>query len=67
MVALDAIERAGSTEGAAIRDALVATKDFEGVTGTINFDENGDAMKNMAVIKTVTDGKFQFLQVVEVK
>ena len=67
MVALDAIERAGSAEGAAIRDALVATKDFEGVTGTINFDENGDAMKNMAVIKTVTDGKFQFLQVVEVK
>jgi branched-chain amino acid transport system substrate-binding protein len=67
MVALDAIERAGSTEGAAIRDALVATKDFEGVTGTINFDENGDAMKNMAVIKTVMDGKFQFLQVVEVK
>ena len=67
MVALDAIERAGSTEGAAIRDALAATADFEGVTGTINFDENGDALKNMAVIKTVMDGKFQFLQVVEVK
>lgn len=67
MVALDAIERAGSVEGAAIRDALAATKDFDGVTGVINFDENGDAAKNMAVIKTVKDGKFQFLQVVEVK
>ncbi len=67
MVALDAIERAGSTDGAAIRDALAATHDFEGVTGVINFDENGDAVKSMAVIKTIENGEFKFLQVVNVQ
>jgi branched-chain amino acid transport system substrate-binding protein len=63
----DAIERAGSTDGVAIKDALKATKDFEGVTGIINFTEEGDADKNMAVIKTVKDGKFVFIDTVEVK
>jgi branched-chain amino acid transport system substrate-binding protein len=67
MVALDAIERAGAIDGESIRAALTETKDFEGVTGVINFDENGDADKSMAVIKTVMDGKFQFLQVVEIQ
>ena len=63
----DAIERAGSTDGVAIRDALNATKDFEGVTGIINFTENGDADKNIAVIKTVQDGQFVYIDTVEVK
>jgi branched-chain amino acid transport system substrate-binding protein len=63
----DAIERAGSTDGVAIRDALKATKDFEGVTGIINFTEEGDADKNLAVIKTVKDGQFVFVDSVEVK
>ena len=63
----DAIERAGSTDGVALRDALNATKDFEGVTGIINFTEDGDADKNMAVIKTVKDGQFVFIDSVEVK
>lgn len=64
---LDAIERAGSTDGVAIRDALAATKDFEGVTGVINFTKEGDADKNIAVIKTVKDGKFVYIDTVEVK
>ena len=63
----DAIERAGSTDGVAIRDALNATKDFEGVTGIINFTENGDADKNIAVIKTVQEGQFVYIDTVEVK
>lgn len=63
----DAIERAGSTDGVAIRDALQATKDFEGVTGVINFTKEGDADKNIAVIKTVKDGKFVYIDTVEVK
>lgn len=63
----DAIERAGSTDGVAIRDALQATKDFEGVTGVINFTAEGDADKNIAVIKTVKDGKFVYIDTVEVK
>lgn len=66
MVLVDAIERAGSTDGEAIKTALAETKDFEGATGVLNFDENGDADKDMAVVKTIKDGKFQFLQTVTV-
>jgi len=63
----NAIERAGSTDGIAIRNALAATKDFEGVTGIFNFDKNGDANKNSAVIKTVKNGQFIFLKKVEIQ
>ncbi len=63
----DAIERAGSTNGDAIKDALNSTKDFEGVTGIINFTEEGDADKNIAVIKTVENGKFKYIDTVEIK
>lgn len=64
---LDAIERAGTTDGTAIKDALNATKDFEGVTGIINFTEEGDADKNAAVIKTVDKGQFVYIDTVTVK
>ncbi|MFB0537743.1 MAG: ABC transporter substrate-binding protein [Anaerolineae bacterium] len=64
MLLLDAIERAGSVDGDAVADALYATDKFEGVTGWITLDENGDAVKS-AVIKTVKDGKFEFLTSVE--
>ena len=66
MVALDAIERAGATDGASIQAALNETDNFEGVTGTVTFDTLGDAQKNMAVIKTVENGEFVFLQAVTV-
>lgn len=64
-VALEAIKSAASTKGTAIRDKLV-TVSYEGVTGAISFDKNGDAKKNMAYIKTIKDGKFQFLKTVTV-
>jgi branched-chain amino acid transport system substrate-binding protein len=64
ILALDAIERAGSADPKAIRDALAATKDFPGAAGTVSLDENGDAVKS-AVIKTVKDGKFTYLTTVE--
>ncbi|MGB4439682.1 MAG: ABC transporter substrate-binding protein [Sedimentibacter sp.] len=67
LVVRDAIERAGSTDGVAIRDAIAATKNFEGVTGIINFTEEGDADKNIAVIKTVKGGQFVYIDTVEVK
>lgn len=55
-IACDAIEAANSTDPVAIRDALAAI-DFTGVTGRVQFDENGDPTKE-AVIKEVKDGKF---------
>jgi branched-chain amino acid transport system substrate-binding protein len=61
LVLADAIRRAGSTDRAAIRDALAATRNFPAVTGTITIDENRNASKE-AVIITVKDGKFQFVQ-----
>lgn len=64
---IKAIERAGSAEPKAIRDALATTKDFEGVTGMITMTEQGDADKNMAVIKTVKDGKFVYLDTVTIE
>ena len=67
MVLIDAIERAGATDGESIRAALNETDGFEGVTGSITFDELGDAQKNMAVIKTVENGEFVFVEAVTVK
>jgi len=64
MLLLDAIERAGSVDGGAIADQLYATKNFEGVTGYITLDANGDAVKS-AVIKTIKDGQAEFLTTVE--
>lgn len=60
LAAIKAIEAAGSTDGEKIKDALKELK-LEGVTGSISFDENGDANKNMAFIKTIADGSFKFL------
>lgn len=64
LLALDAINRAGSVEGSSIRDALAETKEFEGAAGFVTLDDNGDAIKP-AVIKTVKDGKFVYKSFVE--
>lgn len=63
---IDAIEAADSIDTVAIRDALT-TLETNGVTGAISFDENGDAKKDMAFIKTVEDGGFKFLKTVTVE
>lgn len=60
---LDAIKRAGSADPKAIRDALAATKDYEGCTGMITLDLNGDATKD-AIIKTVENGEFKYIATV---
>lgn len=63
LAAIKAIEAAGSTDPVAIRDALQSLS-YEGVTGAISFDENGDANKDMAFIKVVENGQFKFLKTV---
>ena len=50
MVAIEAIKAAGSIEGADIAEALPSIV-IDGVTGSISFDEIGDANKDMAYIK----------------
>ncbi len=65
LVALQAIKDAASTDSTKIRDAMVNVQ-IDGVTGSISFDENGDAKKDMAFIKTVENGEFKFLKTVTV-
>jgi branched-chain amino acid transport system substrate-binding protein len=66
MTAIAAIKAAGTTDSQAIRDALPGVS-ITGVTGAITFDENGDAKKNMAYIKTVENGAFKFLKTVTIQ
>lgn len=63
MILADAMKRAGSTDNTKVRDALAATRDFSGVTGKITIDTNRNASKP-AVILTITNGQFQFVQTV---
>ena len=61
MVLIDALKRAGTTEGPKLRDALAATKGFSGATGLITFDAQRNPTKS-AVVLTVKDGRFAFVQ-----
>jgi branched-chain amino acid transport system substrate-binding protein len=62
-VLVDALKRAGSTDGAKLRDALAATKDFVGVTGKTNIDAKRDASKPAAIL-AIKGGKLTFLKTV---
>lgn len=66
LVILDSIKRADSSDPQKIRDAIAQTKNFEGATGYITLDKNGDAVKS-AIIKKVKDGKFNYLDTIEPK
>jgi branched-chain amino acid transport system substrate-binding protein len=60
----DAFRRAGSTDGPKVRDALAATKDFPGVTGSITIDKDRNAIKPVVILK-IEDGKFLFQEKIE--
>jgi len=64
MLAVDAIKRAGSAVPEDIKNALSETVAFEGVTGYITIDENGDAIKD-AIVRKVENGVFKFVSVVK--
>jgi branched-chain amino acid transport system substrate-binding protein len=61
MLLVDALRRAGTTDSAKLRDAIAATKDFHGVTGVITLDEQRNPTKS-AVVLTVKDGKFKYVE-----
>ncbi len=58
-VLADAIKRAGGTEGPKLRDALAATKNFPGVSGTTTIDKDRNASKSATII-ALKDGKARF-------
>lgn len=62
-VLFEAIKRANSVEGPKLRDAIAATKDFQGATGIITLNENRDATKS-AVVLQVKDKQFRYLETI---
>ena len=58
-VLADAIQRAGGTDGAKLRDAIAQTKNFAGVTGSISIDKDRNAVKPAVVLK-LQDQKFVY-------
>ncbi|NLO04889.1 MAG: ABC transporter substrate-binding protein [candidate division WS1 bacterium] len=56
-----AVQAAGSVEREAVRNALATISDYEGVTGTMQFQGTGDPIKSAVVIQ-IKDGKFTFFQ-----
>jgi branched-chain amino acid transport system substrate-binding protein len=62
-VLTDALKRAGDTNGAKLRDALAATKNFAGVTGLTTIDAHRDASKPAAIL-AIKGGKLTFFKTV---
>jgi branched-chain amino acid transport system substrate-binding protein len=46
-----AINKAGSTDPAKIRDAILATRKYPGAEGEYNFDQNGDGLHGYNIVK----------------
>jgi branched-chain amino acid transport system substrate-binding protein len=46
-----AINKAGSTDSAKIRQAILATQKFPGAEGEYNFDQNGDGLHGYNIVK----------------
>jgi len=59
-----AMVKAGSSDPAKYLPALAATKDFQGVTGAISFDNKGDVLNGALTMQTIKGGKLQVLSVI---
>jgi branched-chain amino acid transport system substrate-binding protein len=53
---LYALDKASKADPEEIRKVLSTLNNFKGVTGTISFDANGDAVKSAVVLKVEKDG-----------
>lgn len=67
MAIYNALQAAQTTDGAALRDAIAALEVPGLVTGDLSFDENGDAIKAYAIIKTPTEAGFVFADSVKIE
>jgi branched-chain amino acid transport system substrate-binding protein len=61
-ILLQSISEAGADDPAAVRDAMQAIE-YEGVAGSVVFDENGDPQKT-AAINHIVDGQVEFVKFV---
>jgi branched-chain amino acid transport system substrate-binding protein len=55
---VDAIKRAGSTDSAAVKTALEATKDFKGITGSITLSASSHVPQKGVTVIAIKGGKF---------
>jgi branched-chain amino acid transport system substrate-binding protein len=62
-VLADSIQRAGTTEGPKLKEAIAATKNFVGVTGTISLDQERNAVKPAVVLK-LQDKKYIYVETI---
>jgi branched-chain amino acid transport system substrate-binding protein len=56
MILLQTLDKAKEPTGESIGKSLAELKGFQGVTGTIGFDKNGDAVKSAVILKLEKDG-----------
>ncbi len=66
-IMFDSIKRSKSLNGPDIRDALAATKDYPGVTGTVTFNQNRDAVKPIVMIEIKDGGLYAVRERVNVE
>jgi len=59
-----AMVKAGSSDPAKYLPVLAATKDYQGVTGAISFDNKGDILNGALTLQTIKGGKLQIIQVI---
>jgi branched-chain amino acid transport system substrate-binding protein len=64
-VVVDAINQVCKNDRAAIRDAVMNTKNFNGVLGTWSFDQNGDTTLTTLSGNVVKNGKWTFVTVLK--
>jgi branched-chain amino acid transport system substrate-binding protein len=64
-VIVNAINKVCKNDRAAIRDAVMTTKDFEGVLGKWSFDQNGDTSLTTMSGNVVKNGKWEFVTVLK--
>jgi branched-chain amino acid transport system substrate-binding protein len=57
----DGLKRAGSADPVKLKDALAATKDLKGVTGTISVDSNHNPVKSITIIE-MKNGQQSFVK-----
>ena len=64
-VILSAIDKTKSSDRFKIRDAIAATKDYDGILGKWSFDQNGDTTSTIMTGNIVKDGRFEFGKILQ--
>lgn len=64
-VLVDAMKRAGKTDGTSIRDAIATTKEFKGVTGNISLGPDRNPIGKKLAVLEIRDGQTKLKAIVD--